>query len=447
MPDNDDPFFNLDEEKTIIKPSPGGRRPAAPASRPEPRPEPGGHVQLSERRGLNPLERAAAMLLNLLSQIRNTSSHPNPNGLHQQLATEIKKFEQAAQKEGISPETIYMARYALCSTIDEFVMSTPWGVGSIWSQQSLLSLFHKETRGGEKFFRLLEKLKQDPARNIDMLELLYLCLALGFQGRYRVSQNGLSELEQIREDLYYTIRNQRGEFEPGLSLHWEGIDRNATGRSHLVPGWMAACIVILLLVGLFSLWRFNLGAHADPVQAELVNIGREENLLPNRIMAAAPANTGIIKDTEPPRFGLRQFLAPEIQQNQVNVQELPDRIVVTINGDGLFESGSEVVKDGYRPILDRIAEGLNQTTGRIQVMGHTDNIPMRRSGRYASNFELSQARAESVVRLLSQKVKQANRMVAEGLGDTQPIASNDSPQGRAQNRRVEITVMERARGI
>ena len=444
MPDNDDPFFNPDEERTIIKPSPGGRRPQQPApSRQDPAPAAGQKVQLSDRRGLNPIERSAAILLNLLSQIRNTSSHPNPQALHQQLASEINQFERKAQAEGVSPETIYIARYALCSTIDEFVMSTPWGSSSIWSHQSLLSLFHKETRGGEKFFRLLNKLQQDPGRNLDLLELLYLCLALGFQGRYAVSRDGVNELEQIRESLFHTIRNQRGDYEPDLSLNWKGIDRSLTGKTSIIPAWMAASIAILLLVGLFSLWRFNLSGHADPVHAQLVGIGRQESLLPNRIMAEAPAE--IIADPSPPRFGLREFLSPEIRAGEVSVDELPDRIVVSIS-DGLFESGSDVVRSDQVGLINRIAEGLNQTNGRIRVIGHTDNIPMRRSRRFASNFELSQARAESVVSLLGNSVAERNRMIAEGLGDTRPVASNATPEGRAQNRRVEITVMERARG-
>jgi len=188
MPDKDDPFFDMDDERTIIKPNPGGRQRAAPRRR-ERRRDPDQKIELSERPGLNKLEKSAAVLLNLLSQIRNTSSHPNPTDLHKQLAHEIQRFEASAQHEGLVPETIFIARYALCTTIDEFVMSTPWGSGSIWNKQSLLSMFHKETHGGERFFQMLKKLSQDPSRNIDLLELLYVCLALGFQGRYRVSRD------------------------------------------------------------------------------------------------------------------------------------------------------------------------------------------------------------------------------------------------------------------
>jgi len=442
MPDKDDPFFDMDDERTIIKPNPGGRRREAP-KQPERRRDPDQKIELSERPGLNQLEKSAAVLLNLLSQIRNTSSHPNPTDLHKQLANEIQRFEAKAQHEGLVPETIFIARYALCTTIDEFVMSTPWGSGSIWNKQSLLSMFHKETHGGERFFQMLKKLKQDPSKNIDLLELLYVCLALGFQGRYRVSRDGLNELAEIREDLYHTIRTQREESEPALSPHWMGLKKSVMAKAPLVPAWLAASIVLLLLVGIFSLWRMGLGSYADPVHAGLMTIGREESLLPTRLLAPpAPVH---IPDPTPPRFALREFLAPEIDKGQVSVDELPDRIVVLVPGDNLFGSGSEIINNEYHEIIRRIGEGLEQTKGRIMVIGHSDNVPMRNNRRFASNFELSQGRAESVVTLLLEVVSKPDRMVAEGLGDTRPIAPNTDASGRAQNRRVEITLLERAR--
>jgi len=127
------------------------------------------------------------------------------------------------------------------------------------------------------------------------------------------------------------------------------------------------------------------------------------------------------------------------------VDELPDRIVVSIAGDNLFESGSGTISETYHHIINRIGEGLEQTNGRIMVVGHTDNVPMGRNNRYSSNFSLSQARAESVVKLLSVTISNPSRLTAEGLGDTRPIAPNTTAEGRAQNRRVEIILMERAR--
>lgn len=444
MPDPDDPFFNMDDEHTIIKPNPGGRAQAR-AQRPEPRHDPGEKVELASRPGLNALEKSAAVLLNILSQIRNTGSHPNPTGLHKQLATEIQSFERSAQQAGVSPETTFIARYAICTTIDEFVMSTPWGSGSIWSSQSLLSLFHKEVRGGERFFKMLAKLQQDPARNIDLLELLYICLSLGFQGQYRISPNGINELEEIREGLYYTIRNQRLEPEAALSPHWEGLNKSAVAKAPLIPVWMLTSIVLLLLVGLFSLWHFNLSSYVDPVRANLMTVGRnDDQLLPVRVEAPAPAR--YISDPGGPRFDLKRFLAAEISRGQVSVEEYDNRIEVLIPGEELFESGSEIIKRGYLDIIQKIGEGLEQTTGRIKVVGHTDNVPMRRTQRFSSNIDLSQGRADSVVRLLTETVRNEARLSAEGLGETQPVASNATAEGRARNRRVEIILMERARG-
>ena len=442
MHDKDDPFFDMDDEHTIIKPNPGGRS-QSQARRPQRRAEPGQKVDLSNRPGLNPLEKSASTLLNLLSQIRNTSSHPNPTALHKQLASEIQNFERTAQRAGIPPETIFIARYALCTVIDEFVMSTPWGAGSIWNTQSLLSMFHKETRGGERFFQMLTKLNQDPARNIDLLELLYLCLALGFQGRYRISPNGVNELAEIRESLYYTIRQQHEEPEQALSPHWEGMKKSAIDKAVLVPAWLLASIMLLLLVGLFSLWRFSIGNHVDPVHARVMNIGREESLLPTRLLA--PPSPVYIADPGPARFGLQVFLEPEIRSGQVTVEELPDRIIVSIAGDNLFDSGSEIISVEYHEIVRRVGEGLEQTNGRIRVIGHTDNVPMGRNKRFSYNFSLSQSRAESVVILFTKSVSNQARLKAEGLGDTRPIAHNSSASGRSQNRRVEINLMEMAR--
>ena len=274
------------------------------------------------------------MLLTLLSQIRNTSSHPNPNGLHKQLATEIQSFEKAAQHAGINEKTIFIARYALCTTIDEFVMTTPWGSGSIWGTQSLLSLFHKETRGGERFFQMLTKLSEDPSKNLDMLELLYLCLALAFRaatGYYRtVSTNSRKYARVFITRFGINART----LNRVLSPHWEGLKKSAMEKEALIPAWLAATLVIMLLIGCFSVWRFSLSSQIDPVHARVMNIGREESLLPTRLLA--PQAAVYIADPGPARFGLQKFLEPEIRSGQVTVEELPDRIVVSIAGDNLL---------------------------------------------------------------------------------------------------------------
>lgn len=443
MPDRKDPFGPPDDDdRTVIRPNPGRR--AGQQTRPEPADiPPAPSLDLTQLSGLNPLDKAASLLLNLLGQIRNTSSHPDPSALHRQLAAEIRQFETRAQGAGLSPETVFTARYILCTTIDEFILSTPWGATSIFHNQSLLRVFHKETSGGEKFFQLLDQLIRDPARNIDLLELMYVCLALGFQGRYRVERDGANRLEAIRENLYRTIRNQRGDIEHGLSPHWEGLDKSVQGRRIRIPLWAMISIVLAVLAFIYVAFTFELNRSSEPLYAALSTTGTEENLLPRRELAPPPVRR--IADPAPDRFSLREFLSPEIARGEVSVDELPDKTIVRIHGDGLFDSGVDVIKPAYLPVLERIAEGLEQTRGRIQVTGHTDNVPIS-TRRFPSNQSLSQARADEMVRFLGDRLSDEGRMRALGMADREPIASNDSPQGRAQNRRVDITVFERARG-
>lgn len=442
MHDPNDPFGGPDDDdRTIIRPNPG-RRAATQSRRTEPASSPGLLIDTTDLAGLNPLEKSASLLLNLLGQIRNTASHPNPTALHQQLAGEIRQFESRAQKSGIAPETIFTARYILCTTVDEFVLSTPWGAVSVFRNQSLLRLFHQETSGGEKFFLLLDKLIHDPARNIDLLELIYVCLALGFQGRYRVETDGINTLEAIRENLYRTIRNYRGDSEMALSPHWKGVDKSLVSKTVRLPMWAIISIVLTVLAFIFIAFSFSLNRSTEPLYVALSTTGTEENLLPRRSLSPAPVRR--IKDPSPERFSLRIFLGPEISQGRVTVDEQPDKTVVLIHGDGLFDSAVDVIKPAFLPILDRIGEGLRQTKGRIQVTGHSDNVPIS-TRRFPSNRSLSQARADEVVRVLAGLMKDGNRLSAMGMADTRPIAPNNTAQGRAENRRVEISVFERIR--
>src|ERR1700759_254215 len=226
-----------DSEATIMIPKPGGRRAASV-------PQPGGQAAgqamtldasavLSDVEdtigpvGLNPLVANAAVLLNTVPTIRRTMHHPDPAGLREYLLRAITEFEARARAAGATPEHVLISRYALCTVIDEAVANMPWGASPEWVQQSLLVTLHREGFGGEKFFQLLEKAMEDPRRNIDLLELMYVCIALGFEGRYSVIDNGRQQLDALRDRLHNVIRRERGEFERDLSGKWKGVQRVA----------------------------------------------------------------------------------------------------------------------------------------------------------------------------------------------------------------------------
>ncbi|SHK15846.1 OmpA/MotB family protein [Thermocrinis minervae] len=106
----------------------------------------------------------------------------------------------------------------------------------------------------------------------------------------------------------------------------------------------------------------------------------------------------------------------------------------------LFDSGSATIKPEFYPILDKLVEILNSLPNPIEVEGHTDNIPIS-TDLYPSNWELSTARASAVVRYFIAKGISPSRLKAAGYADTRPIAPNTTPEGRAQNRRVEIVIL------
>lgn len=428
---SDDPFFTpqQSDDRTIIRPIPGGKRSDLRYSSPTPPETDIGISSLPRLGRLNPLEKASSGLLALLTRLNTSTNQADPAGLKNKIIKEIQQFQLNAQACEIDPETISSSRYVLCTVLDEAVLSTPWGNSSGWSQQSLLSLFHKEVSGGERFFDLLKSLAQNPAKNRNLLEVMYLCLALGFEGRYRIIENGKDKLISIREWLYRILQKERGIAETTLSPHWEGVTDRRNPLMRLIPLWVFGAIAASLLAIMFSVFLFKLNNDSDPVFRQISSI--------------KPAKTEII-ETEPlpaTPLSLSILLANEISKNLVKVTESPQQGTITIQGDNLFSSGSSAVNQNIIPVLYRIAESLNQLQGQVVITGHSDNVPIR-SARYPSNWHLSKARAQAVADIIRQKLLSPDRMVIEGKSDLEPVASNETPEGRSKNRRVVITLLK-----
>src|SRR3954471_4074291 len=195
MANNDDPFLRPDA--TRLRPRPGGgRRPdaprtqvAAPATAYEATPIPPAARALIGI-GLNPLVRAATPLLLMTAQTREAMAAVDVAGLRRTALDEIHQFEEQARASGVPNEIVVAARYALCAALDEAVLSTPWGNQSEWAQHPLLVALHREAWGGEKFFDMLDRISMDPSRHIDLIELQYVLLALGFTGKYQMIERG-----------------------------------------------------------------------------------------------------------------------------------------------------------------------------------------------------------------------------------------------------------------
>lgn len=161
----------------------------------------------------NPLLEAASPLILLFIQLRYTQTVVDVNQLRKNIVTEINIFANQAKASHCSPHLILAARYCLCTALDEAILLTPWGSQSGWAQQSLLSLIHRETWGGERFFIILEKMAAEPKKNLLILELLYLLLSLGFEGKY------YNEDRILREELLHRLYQL-------ISYHHTDADKN-----------------------------------------------------------------------------------------------------------------------------------------------------------------------------------------------------------------------------
>jgi chemotaxis protein MotB len=137
---------------------------------------------------------------------------------------------------------------------------------------------------------------------------------------------------------------------------------------------------------------------------------------------------------------LQQTLSPLIAQGKVQVTQSSRGINVTINSSVLFATGEARLTNDAKDILKSVAQTLKDDRHAIQVEGHTDNVPIN-TPQFASNWELSSARAGSVVRLFAENGVGEARMLAIGHSATQPIDSNDTTEGKAHNRRVEVMIL------
>jgi chemotaxis protein MotB len=151
----------------------------------------------------------------------------------------------------------------------------------------------------------------------------------------------------------------------------------------------------------------------------------------------------LIEETKKDAEQLADALQAEIAAGEIEIETEGRKIIIRIRERGSFKSGSHELAEDYYDVMDEIRGVLMQKPGKIQVQGHTDNIPIRRSPRYRSNWELSAARAISVAEeLMKGGDINPRRFEVSGMGDTQPLVDNNSTENRARNRRVEIVIRQ-----
>jgi type VI secretion system protein ImpK len=433
----DDPFglHDLSQRTAIIRPRPGGMAPT-PAAAPQPA---GGSpsMQWPGAGNAGTLLKAAEPLLVLAPRLRTHVPPRDADHLYAKVKSEVERFAHNAASTRLPEGDIALARYALCALLDDIVLNTPWGPRSRWPSQRLAAVFHQDVDAGRGFFRELEQAERAPERHRDLLELMYACLAMGFEGVYRVNPPAGRTLQQIKEDLYRLLGRFRSQVDRSLSPHWQGSGIALAPTERGVPPWAAGIAALALLAILYAGFSYRLAGYGDDVaydlpSAEPVSLARIGVAPPP---PPPPPSPVVVQATQ----SLEGFLAAEQREGLVEVFNRGRDIVVLLRGEGLFESGSADIRPGFLGTIARIGQALEDRAGMVRVVGHSDNVPIS-TARFPSNWELSQARAASVARALAREMSDSSRLRVDGLADTHPIASNATPDGQRRNRRIEIIV-------
>ena len=427
MSSADDRTVILDPDRTLLIPRPGGRATAAQAARGSAAAQ--GATLQHLVAGINPLLTAAGPLLALLSQLRATTHHADRPGLQRQLLGLIGEFEERARSSGVTRPQVTAARYLLCTFIDEVIAATPWGADAPAGARGLLQEFHEDESGATKVFELLDRLSADAQTHAPLLELFYVCFALGFEGHYAGKPNGRAELAALAARLLERVRPGTTRRAAGgartLSTHWAGEPKRGPTLT-LVPLWLTVVVGAALVLGALMWMSTRLSRQAAPVLQQLHDM--------HRALAVAPLAAPATKARVAP------LLADDLAGGALDVVESAQRSVITLGADGLFVAGTAQLQPAQRERLARIARALAGLPGRIEVLGHTDDQAVE-SLRFPSNWHLSRERAQAVSAALAAAGVPAARLRAEGRAETEPRVPNDGAGGRARNRRIEILLL------
>ena len=205
--------------------------------------------------GLNPLVDAAGYLFSILGKLKQLKTYRQLKKLQTELLQEIHHLHATIKNQGYSTEYAAVCQYIVCATIDDILSSTAWGGNNQWDAYSLLSTLNQDTQHQDKFFSIMERTIKEPLLYIDLMELMYLCLSMGYKGQYRNTEHSQLQLEQITNNLYKHIRTYRGHFSKTLSptplkTHKAQPSSSSPQHSLIFIFIVTACIIMAIFVSL-----------------------------------------------------------------------------------------------------------------------------------------------------------------------------------------------------
>lgn len=397
----------------------------------------------------NPLVTAFAPLLEFAPELENARAPGDPETLRARLLEELVAGRDSAVAGRVPMARADAAAWAVAALLDDLALNTPWGGASAWPRQPLVVSLRGDVDAGAQFFARLEELERHGARDPELLELLYLCLALGFRGKYRVpGRAGDRPLAAVRAATARVIRNPAADAEP-LSPNWQGVVAADTPRRFAVPIWVPGAAALVLATLIYLALSLRLAGVADqlpPLVRALPPPERAEIYRPvQRDPPQTPVSIETVEFDLVPAFraAAPPGLLPALQgRESVSLTTL----VIQWTDPEIFQSARAELTEGFEPLITAIGAVIAENAeliGDVTVVGHTDSVPLQSSNPLSSNQRLSEARAATIARILAAAGVPPERIRAEGRAAAEPVAANDTREGRALNRRVEVLIEKR----
>lgn len=187
------------------------------------------------------------------------------DSLRKEIALLLEDLDRRAKRSGHADEDIKAARYALCALIDETILNSPWTAKAQWAERPLQLEYFGEHMAGERFFDLLQRIRQKGSRKADLLEVFCLTVILGFQGKYKLG--GAENLRRLIGELVAEVQKHRGAELRELAPQWQLPAEPAERPPHLAPRWVwiagAASLALVIIVYVVSwFWLDSVASEA-----------------------------------------------------------------------------------------------------------------------------------------------------------------------------------------
>lgn len=343
--------------------------------------------------------------------------------------SDLVRFPARAVSFGATRTGADAARFAIAALFDDIALSAPWGGAERWEPVAPTAA---GVAAGEAFFEVLDEVIAKGDQRRDELEVFCACLALGFQGKYRDVPRGAWELDRKRDLAHRAAKRGLPVVDRNPAPVWVPARVRGGALRTAVPSWVIAAVGAALLSVQFVSSRYTIADAGDAAYARLISVYSDRV-----VTIAHPPPPPEAAPRPAPIERIRAALKPDADAGLIEVAEADSRVVVRVIAPNLFAQAQATLDERWGPLLDRVAGALAREPGAVTVVGYTDSLPIR-TVRFPSNIQLSAARARAVEDRIARGFGDPKRLTSEGRGGERPLASNDTPEGRERNRRIEI---------